>query len=236
MSTAVAKSDIRGTLERFGPSYAKLLPKNYPVDRLITGALLSLQENPTLGRCEPRSVAIALARVAQLGLDVGDTAHLVPYGSKCTMVVDYKGMIRLLKMAGARKVEAHEVRQGDDFTYSYGLTPTLDHRPSTNRSSPITHVYAVVWLSNGETQFEVMTAAEIDEIRQQHSKAWKAGPLPAWYGRKTVLKRLAKYVEKSPRLAAALQVDEFDPETGEVLGDLPVIEAGDAAEPEAVSA
>lgn len=102
--TAVTKrSSLKATLEERAPAYQRLLPKWYPADRLITGALVAAQTNPDLGKCNPQSVAVALARVAQWGLDVGDTAHLVPFGDKCTPIADYKGLIRLMVEAGARK-------------------------------------------------------------------------------------------------------------------------------------
>jgi len=223
---------LRAELERLTPSYERLLPKHYDPARLITGAMVAIAANPDLLQCDPKSVGIALARVAQWGLDVGDTAHLVPFGRQCTAIVDYKGYIRLMMQAGARKVEAHEVREGDEFEYEYGAEPRLIHRPLADRSRPITAAYAIVWLRGGVKQFEVMTADEIDAIRRAKSKQWKAGPLEGWYARKTVLRRVAKYVPKSGALEQALVTDgaAFDPETGEVLtGDVPALASGEDA-------
>lgn len=235
--TAVAKSNpIREQLEKMAPSYAKLLPKSYPVDRLITGAMVAVTTNPALAKCTPLSIATSLAKVAQLGLDVGDTAHLVPFGSDATCVVDYKGLVKLMCDAGARKVEAREVREGDTFRYQYGSDPRLEHTPSTKGGGRVTHYYAVVWLRGGVTQFEVMTAEEVDTLRARYSRQWKGENPGPWYGRKTLIRRLAKYVPKTPRLALALdQEDQIDRETGEVLNpviDIPA-EPGDAQEPAA---
>lgn len=219
--TAIATKSptIKETLEERAESFANLLPKNYPVDRLITGALVAMQTNPALAKCTRASLIVALSRVAQAGLDVGDTAHLVPFGDTATFVADYRGLIKLMVEAGARKVEAREVRAEDEFSYRYGADPLLTHVPGPNRKAPIVAAYAVVWLRGGVTQFEVMTAEEIDAIRRSKSKQWKEGPLEAWYGRKCVIRRLAKYVSKSPRLAVALSSDGdvIDEETGEVL-------------------
>lgn len=223
MSTALAP--LKAELERFAPSYEKMLPKGYRPDRLITGALLAVQKNPDLGKCAPITVATALAQVAQLGLDVGITAHLVPYGQSCTMVADYKGYIELMVKAGARKVEAHTVRQGETFEWAYGTEPYLRHQPLGNSKAPITHAYAIVWHRRGDTQFEVMTVEEIEAIRAK-SKGWSRGELPDWYARKTVVRRIAKYVPKNPALQLLLAADDggapvtlVDPDTGEVLAD-----------------
>lgn len=214
---------LREGLSKFSASYLKLLPKSYPVDRLITGALIAATTNPALLKCSTVSVATALARVAQWGLDIGETAHLVPYGDKCTAVADYKGIIKLMCEAGARKVEAREVREGDQFNVRYGSDPEIVHIPKGSRQGAITHYYAVVWLRGGVVQFEVMEAAEVDALRKQYSKQWKNGDPGPWYGRKTTIKRLGKYVPKTPKLADALAADGYDPETGEVLPQ-PMIE------------
>jgi recombination protein RecT len=193
---------IKQELARFAPSFRDLLPKHYEPARLITGAMVAITLEPKLLDCHPVSIATALARVAMWGLDVGDTAHLLPFGKTCTPVPDYKGLIRLMLRAGARKVEAHEVRAGDDFHYEYGTTPVLRHRPGG--SGPITHAYAIAWLKSGEAVFEVMTAEEIDAIRQSRSLSWKKGELLKWYARKTVVRQLAKYLDRTPELTALL--------------------------------
>lgn len=229
--TAVTVPDkLRDVLESKADSYAALLPTGYAASRLITGALVAVQQNPALAKCEPRSIATALARIAQWGLDVGDTAHLVPYGTTCQAIVDYKGLIKLMVDAGARKVEASEVYAGEAFEWEKGTAAFLRHKPTADRSGPIIAAYAIVTLPYGVTQFEVMTAEEIDAIRQAHSKQWKAGPLTYWYCRKTVLRRLSKYVRRNARLDAALAQDSERPEGVTADGEIvdAHFEVGDA--------
>lgn len=214
MSNAVQVSPrdkLKTTLAQFIPSYGNLLPPGYDPQRLVTGALVSVQRNPDLLKCEPMSIATALATVAQWGLDLGTTAHLVPFGQACTPVADYKGYIELMVQAGARKVEAHEVRQGDDFEYHFGTDAYLRHTPTAPLDAPLTHAYCVVTLRGGVTQFEVMTIEEIDEIRRLKSKSWSKGPCPPWYARKTVIRRASKFVPKTLRLSAMLTGDELEP-------------------------
>jgi recombination protein RecT len=223
--TALAPMDaLRRELDKRAPSYEAMLPRGYRPDRLITGALLAVSRNPALLECSPVSIAVALGQVAQLGLDVGLTAHLVPYGKACTMVADYKGYIELMCRAGARKVESYTVHAGDPFDYQRGTEPFLRHQPYHKDGAAITHAYAIVWFRHGETQFEVMTAEEIDAIRAK-SKQWaKESTLPEWYARKTVIRRVAKYVPKSRELAMLLlaapeetDATVIDGATGEVL-------------------
>lgn len=209
-STALSpREELKTVLARHMGAFTNLLPAGYDPSRLVTGALVAVGRNPKLLECKPQSVANALATIAQWGLDIGTTAHLSMYKGVCTPIADYKGYIELMVAAGARSVEAHEVREGDDFDFRYGTEPYLRHTPKGNPERPITHAYAIVTLRGGVQQFEVMEAAEIDAIRQAKSLNWKDGPLTGWYARKTVVRRVAKYVPKSVRLAALVGGDEL---------------------------
>lgn len=212
--TTVAKKELREVLFAKADDYAAALPEGYTANRLITGALVAYQLNPDLQKCTPASIAVALARVAQWGLDVGDTAHLVPFGSTCTAVPGYTGLIQLMCLAGAKKVEAFEVYEGDRFEWELGTNAHIKHQPVAGPPGrKITHAYAIATLGRGVVQFEVMTADELEAIRQKYSKQWKSGPLTYWWARKAVIRRLAKYVVRSAspavqsRLQAALAQD-----------------------------
>lgn len=232
-STALAPiAVLKQELEGRSKLYESMLPAGYRPDRLITGAMLAVSKMPDLLKCSPVSIAVALGQVAQLGLDVGITAHLVPFKGACTMIPDYKGYIELMCKAGARKVEASVVRQGEHFEYEKGTNPRISHKP-LGSTAPITHAYAIVWLRGGnDFQFEVMTAEEIEKIRAK-SMQWARGELPEWYARKTVIRRVAKYVPKNPALAQLLAVDTPEPTvidgaTGEVLdAGYPAADIGD---------
>jgi recombinational DNA repair protein RecT len=120
--------------------------------------------------------------------------------------------------AGALKVEARVVREGDQFEYSYGIDSYLRHQPKPGSNAAITGAYAIIWLRGGVQQFEYMTAEEIDAIRKQHSKQWKSGPLPKWYARKTVIRQIVKYVpRKTGRIASLMKRDEIDPASLEAV-------------------
>lgn len=220
------KNPISVALWDRAPEFTSLLPPGYPVSKLITGALVAVGINADLAKCSPVSIATSLARVAQWGLEVGKTAHLVPFGTKCEPIVDYKGYIEMMIAAGARKVEAHEVRDGDDFAYGHGTEPWLRHQPSRSQK-PIVAAYAIVWLPKSQIQFEVLELADIEK-RRAKSKQWNKGPLEPWYARKAAIRAIEKFIPKtSPagqRLRLALEaeaeVEGFDPETGETTASI----------------
>ena len=79
-------------------------------------------------------------------------------------------------------------------------------------------MYAVANLKNGGIQFEVMSRSEIEAIRKQ-SKAGTSGPwVNHWdeMAKKTVIRRLFKYLPVSIEAARAVEVDE-KADRGEVV-------------------
>ena len=64
-STAVATRDakkeqreqLRASLEKFHPSFAKVLPKHLTPDRMVTLALVAATKTPQLLQCTPESIA-----------------------------------------------------------------------------------------------------------------------------------------------------------------------------------
>lgn len=236
---------LKKVLERQADTFTKLLPPNYDASRLITGAMIQIAKEPKLLECSHRSIALAMARVAQWGLDIGITAHLLPFKGECVPVVDYKGYIELMRPSGVRKLEAFVVRQGEVFEYQHGTEEYLRHQPNGDRTKPIIAAYAMATLKHGYRQFEVMLVDEIEEIRAKYSKQWRTGDLPEWYARKTVIRRIAKYLPKNPRLVAALASDGDQPAEGEseipegVAEALPEgmdPETGEVLEPTAIGA
>ena len=123
-------------------------------------------------------------------------------------------MLDLARRSGQiQSFSAFTVHEGDDFHYELGLRPDIKHIPSDAADrdiKPVTHVYAVANLKDGGVQFEVMSRAAIESVRMQ-SKAAKSGPwVTHWdeMAKKTVLRRLFKYLPISIETARAIQVDE----------------------------
>lgn len=191
---------------------AKALPETLSAERLIKVALVAMSRQPELLNCTPESVLLALMESGQLGLEPdGREAALIPYRGKAEFQPMFQGIVRLMLRSGSvKKIEAHVVREGDSFAFSRGLTPRLDHVPAPSEErGETTHAYAIAWLTNGETIFEVMDLAELEKVRS----ASKASNSPAWKQwtdemyRKAVVKRLSKYLDLSPAAQAAIEKD-----------------------------
>lgn len=227
--TAVAQTPRASLIEQARHRIEPFLPPGVSLDRVVQAVYLATRENPAIANCTPESIVRAVARVAQWGLEVGTTAHLVPFGEKCTPVADYKGLVELMVMSGAiRRAEAACVYAGDHFEIEKGLTPKLEHRPETDpaKRGKVIGAYCILRLPRYESAFEFMPLADIDAIRLKHSKSWKNGECPPWYAMKTVIRQAAKLVPKNPRLLKVLaEVDAGEIPDGE-FSDAPAAEPG----------
>lgn len=207
--------EIRGA----APMFAPFLPREVPVEQVVASVYAEIQRLPAIGECSSASIINAASRLCAWGCDIGRTGFLVPYGKVCTPIMGYKGIVEAVLATGAAHMcSAQEVREGDFFEYEYGTEARLKHVPAKTRGA-ITHAYCVWTVKFGQTTFDVMSVAEIEEIRQRYSKQWKTGPLPSWYARKTIIRRSAKLLPMNAKLAkffSALHEDE-EMEFGKVI-------------------
>lgn len=204
-------NEVRNFLTSGTDKFAEVLPRYISADRLVRVALHAISEQPELLECTNESIAIALMDCARLGLEPGHTAHLVKYGTHCQMIPDWRGLIDLARRSGrVSDVYAQVVRKGDEFDFEYGSTPFIRHKPRIfDRGEPVAF-YAIAYPADTamHPMFEVMAVEDVQKI-QSRAKA-KAGPWKTDFeemGRKTVVKRLGKYLPQSPEMMAAIEMD-----------------------------
>lgn len=201
---------------------AAALPRHMTPDRMIRIVSTEIRKTPELANCDMQSFIGAVVQCSQLGLEPGNAlghAYLLPFGngksksgqSNVQLIIGYRGMIDLARRSGQIvSISARTVRQGDSFHFEYGLNENLTHIPSENEDSPITHVYAVARLKDGGVQFEVMTHNQIEKVRAL-SKASQNGPWVSHWeemAKKTVIRRLFKYLPVSIEMQKAVILDE----------------------------
>lgn len=226
---------------------ALALPKHMTADRLARIALTEVRKVPALAKCDQASFLGAIMQCAQLGLEPGGAlghAYLLPFENRkkgiteVQFIVGYRGMLDLARRSGQiQSIEARAVYAGDQFSVTLGLNPDLQHVPdweSPDRGpAQLRFVYAVAKLKDGGTQFEVMSRADIERVRAS-SKAGQSGPWVSHFeemAKKTVIRRLFKYLPVSIELATAVGLDEqaevglpqdnpltIEADTGEITG------------------
>lgn len=202
--------------ESFKDQIRMVAPKHLTPDRITRIAMTSIQRTPKLALCEPKSLLGALLTCSQLGLEpdsVSGRAYLIPYGNQCTLIVGYRGLMELARRSDEiASLEARVVHEVDEFDFAYGAEPFCRHKPNINRppGAKAKAAYAIAHLKSGGIQFEVMSFAEIEAIRGR-SRAGSSGPwVTDWpeMARKTVMRRLCKYLPSSAELSQAVSLDE----------------------------
>ncbi|GLW61700.1 hypothetical protein Hthe01_20490 [Hydrogenophilus thermoluteolus] len=215
-------------LEKYKSEIARALPRHINPDRMARIALTAFRMNPKLGECDPRSIFAAIIQSSQLGLEVGlmGEAHLVPYGNQCQLIPGYTGLMKLARQSGlVQDIYAHEVRENDRFTLKLGLERSLEHEPlagpggfpaSDEERGEVVGFYAVAVFKDGSRTFVAMSRKEVERIRDKspgYQMAKRNKRASVWdtefvaMGLKTVIRRLCKYLPKSPELAMALALD-----------------------------
>lgn len=222
------KQSFPAMLEQYKSEIARALPKHLNAERMARIALTAFRMTPKLAECDPRSVFAAVIQSAQMGLEIGlmGEAHLVPFGNQCQLIPGYTGLMKLARNGGnVIDIYSHEVRLKDTFALTYGMERSLKHVPlsldggfpaSEEDRGDVVGFYAVAVFKDGSRTFVAMGRSEIEKIRDgsrgyQAAKKYKKVSLwdtdfPAM-GLKTVIRRLCKFLPKSPELATALALD-----------------------------
>jgi recombination protein RecT len=220
------KNDMATLLQKMGPEIARAVPKHVNPERMLRISMTALRMNPELMKCSPGSFLGCVLSAAQLGLEIGGPlaqAYLIPYKTECTLIVSYRGMLNLARRSGmVTAIYAHEVREGDRFVYRLGLNPSLEHDPldaPDREDKPITHVYAVAKLKDGEPVFIVLTRAQVEKFRKR-SRAGGSGPWVSDFkamALKTAVRRLFTWIPQSSEMMLAASIDATEDTGGRQL-------------------
>ena len=230
---------LRDMLESMKGEIAKALPSHIKPERMLRVAATAIQRTPKLLECSEISVVKAIVEASQLGLEpdgVLGQAYLVPYGKECQLIPGYRGLINLARRSGEIKdVMAEIVYEKDEFDYQKGTEPKLVHKPSRDADpGPMIGAYAIAFFRDGGNHYEFMFKGQIDAIRRR-SKAANNGPWVTDYeemAKKTVTKRLCKWLPMSVELAHAMSLEaaadrreyDFDVTSGKPVAPASVLD------------
>lgn len=205
------------------------------VKREISFAIQSINKSAQLQKCSGESVLQAVLNIANVGLTLNPAAkeaYLIPrwntlsQSNEACLDPSYIGLVKLLTDTGSVKsMVCQLVYEGDTFEVDLANnTNPVTHKPDlTKKRETIIGVYALATLSDNNRQVEWMTKGEIEEIRGRSEtyKAFVNGKIKActWasdfgeMARKTVIKRIYKYLPRSEKAAVldrAIELDNMD--------------------------
>lgn len=211
---------VVGLIEQMKGEIARCLPKHLTPDRMARIAMTELRKNPKLQECDPLSFIASIMQAAQLGLEPGilGSCYLIPFWNsklgkfECTFMPGYRGFLDLARRSGQIvSLVARSVFSNDEFHYQFGLKEDIIHKPAIGERGELVAVYALAILKDGGHQFDVMSKAEIDAVRET-SKSKDSGPWVTHYeemAKKTVLRRLFKWLPCSVEMQKAVSLDEL---------------------------
>ena len=230
---------IQDYIKQMKSGISAALPSVMTPERFTRITLSALSSNPKLQECTPQSFLGAMMTAAQLGLEPNTPlgqAYLIPYRNgrlqhmECQFQLGYKGLIDLAYRSGEVSVIMSQVvYENDDFSYSFGLEPTLKHIPAMKDRGDAVYVYALFKTRDGGYGYEVMSIDDVRNHARKYSKSFNNGPWQTNFeemAKKTVLKRVLKYAPlKSEFLRAVAQDEavkaEISPDMYEVPGTYP---------------
>ncbi len=215
-----SKNNLKHLMGQAKSSIADIIPKHITAERVLKMSLVAASKTPKLMECTKDSFLKSVMTASECGLDFSGTTgqgYLVPYYSKklgaheCQFIAGYRGLMDMARRSGkVTRLESRVVYKNDKFKFSYGINQTIEHTPCmTGDRGEIICVYAIAQLSDGSIQSEVMPIEDVEEIRTR-SKAKDSGPWKTDYSemaRKTVLRRLCKYIPSSQEMEKLIAAD-----------------------------
>ncbi len=217
-----------GLLKVLTPEIARALPRGMDPDRIARLVTTEVRKSrnakaagiakASLEDCTHESFAGALLTASALGLEPGvnGECYLVPYRDsrrrvvECQLIIGYQGIVKMFwQHPRAARVDAQWVGENDEFRYSKGLNPVLEHVAARgDRGKPV-YFYAIVEVTGAQPLWDVFTAEEIKDLRR--GKVGSSGDIKDpqhWMERKVALKQVLKLAPKTTRLDTAIRADD----------------------------
>jgi len=216
--TEVAKvqDPIYAMLAKYKPAIASVLPKHITPERALRLGHSVINRNPRLRQCSPASLINGMIEISMLGLDLGRTAHLVPFKREAVVITDYKGMIELAHRSGQiNSFPFKSVYENDTFDYQEGTDRWIKHKPAKDKRGKLVAAYAVANFKHGGFDFEVVLPVDIEAIKKvapgarSNDSPWN-NPDQEWsMWCKSAVRRLSKRIPQSPELARAMELEDI---------------------------
>jgi phage RecT family recombinase len=174
---ADASKRLMGLLKKYERSFSSVLPKEFTPQRWQWLIVNSIRKTPALCGTTPTSFINSVMLAANLQVEIRDrSAYLIPFGTECQLLLDYRAKIDLAARAGWT-IKPDLVRETDQFKYAAGDQGVMFlHEPNylkniegrwlpvgDDRGYPVL-VYA--FCKNGDKKhIEIMSIADVEKIR-----------------------------------------------------------------------
>ena len=196
------------------PQIKRALPAHMNEDRMARLAMTAFSTSQKLQKCTPQSIAGAVMTASQLGLEPGvnGAGFLIPYGTECTFVPGWRGLVDLVARSGRGTVFTGVIYRDQEYTFTDGARRDLIIHNETDMddAKDITHTYAVGWVKGAQFPvIELWRISKIEKHRDRYNKVkgqhysyrdWEM------YARKVPLLQVLKYMPCSIEVSNAIAV------------------------------
>lgn len=229
---AVAIQNSVQNMKKMESEFAKALPFHVPVKKFMRTAQTAISLTKNINKLtDQRSLMAACSQAAADGLifDGREAALIINYKGEAEYRPMLRGLLKLAHNSGELKsLVVETVCEHDLFDYSPSRPdePIVHKIDLRSKRGDVYAAYAMAVLKSGGIVFEVMTADDINAIRDRSDayKAFNNGKIKStpWHtdwsemARKTVFRRLSKYLpsstDREDRLHSAAERidDDFD--------------------------
>ena len=221
--------------DNFRSQVAKVLPTHMTPDRFIRVALTALTRTPKLLDCTKESLLRCMMDLSASGLEPdGRHAHLIPYGKECTLVIDYKGIVAIVRRDPAvADVQCFTIRENDRATWENGV---INHSFEVGKPrGEVIATYTKITWADGRVSTGEPFEKEDAERSRKSSKSGNAGPWKDHYTemwKKSNIRRDSKMWSLMPEVLDALDKDDDRIEERVVTGrEVPTAKVPDLAAP-----
>jgi recombination protein RecT len=222
---AKTQPSFKEYLQKTEKQITAIMAKGVDPKKYIQAAAFSISKMPKVLECTSISIINCVMEASQLGLNIGGVrgeCYIVPYNDRknnkmvAQFILGYQGMLSLLFKTGKIKsIQVKEVYENDTFSFEYGSRAFLMHQPLMDGDrGAFKAVYAIIELTTGGTIFEVMPKVDIDRARDM-SQDYKYKKEDSIWGKfypemakKTVVRRIFKYLPLSSDIQRAVNLDE----------------------------
>lgn len=223
--TPTAPAKITEELAVLAPEVAKVLPPHISVDKYMRTVRTAIATEPRLIHADRRSLLIGAIKCALDGLiPDGKEAAFVVYRTKDRSSNRYIDKVQYMPMVAGILKKIHNsreirdlvviaVHQADEFAHwvdDAGEHINFRMNFEAADRGPLKAVFATAHTRESGKYTEVMTAAQIEEVRAV-SRAKDDGPWVSWHeemAKKTVIRRLSKRLPMSPELIRVIRADD----------------------------
>jgi recombination protein RecT len=225
MNDIAHKPVVLQYLQTYKDQIAAALPRHITPDRMVRIVTTSIRLQPRLLTANPQSLFGAIIQAAQLGLEPDNGlghAFLVPFRNSkkhtidVQLIIGYRGFLHLAWQSGkVIGVDAACVHAKDEFRYTLGLNPVLEHVPSNAEDAgERTHAYCIFHFRDGGNVWRVIGKDRIKRAMAASARSsekdapWQTDTDEMWA--KTAIRATAKYAPLSIEMQRAVGIDEME--------------------------